>query len=76
VLSAQIVGEARAVDPCDIALASAAASLAAMFLLAWIDDPQRSSPLVGGTVELSLTELALRRRTVVAHPDCGCTAAA
>jgi bacteriocin biosynthesis cyclodehydratase domain-containing protein len=76
VLSAQIVGEARAVDPCDIALASAAASLAAMFLLAWIDDPQRSSPLVGGTVELSLAELALRRRTVVAHPDCGCTAAA
>jgi hypothetical protein len=47
-----------------------------MFLVAWIDDPAVSSPLVGGTLELGLTELALRRRTVVAHPDCGCRAAA
>jgi bacteriocin biosynthesis cyclodehydratase domain-containing protein len=76
VLAAQLVGEARSVDPCDIALASAAASLAAMFLLAWIDDPGGCSPLVGGTLELGLADLALRRRTVVAHPDCGCTAAA
>ncbi len=76
VLAAQLVGEARAVEPCDVALASAAASLAAMHLLAWIDDPTASSPLVGGTVELGLAELALRRRTVVAHPDCGCRAAA
>ncbi|HVX69123.1 MAG TPA: hypothetical protein VHA79_05470 [Mycobacteriales bacterium] len=76
VLAAQLVGDARAVEPCDIALASAGASLAAMFLLAWIDDPAVSSPLVGGTLELGLTELALRRRTVVAHPDCGCRAAA
>jgi bacteriocin biosynthesis cyclodehydratase domain-containing protein len=75
VLAAQLVGEARAVEPCDVALASAAASLAAMFLLAWIDDPAACSPLVGGTLELGLSELALRRRTVVAHPDCGCTAA-
>jgi bacteriocin biosynthesis cyclodehydratase domain-containing protein len=76
VLAAQLVGEARAVEPCDVALASAAASLAAMFLLAWIDDPEGGSPLAGGTVELALSELALRRRTVVAHPDCGCTAPA
>jgi bacteriocin biosynthesis cyclodehydratase domain-containing protein len=76
VLAAQLVGEARAVEPCDVALASAAASLAAMFLLAWIDDPEGCSPLAGGTVELALSELALRRRTVVAHPDCGCTAPA
>ncbi|HVV75001.1 MAG TPA: hypothetical protein VHC43_03120 [Mycobacteriales bacterium] len=76
VLAAQLVGEARAVEPCDIALASAAASLAAMHLLAWIDDPDACSPLIGGTLELGLAELALRRRTVVAHPDCGCRAAA
>ncbi|HVT22442.1 MAG TPA: TOMM precursor leader peptide-binding protein, partial [Mycobacteriales bacterium] len=74
VLAAQLVGDARAVEPCDVALASAAASLAAMYLLAWIDDPAAGSPLVGGTVELGLAELTLRRRTVVAHPDCGCTA--
>ncbi|HVS67626.1 MAG TPA: TOMM precursor leader peptide-binding protein [Mycobacteriales bacterium] len=76
VLAAQLVGEARAIEPCDVALASAAASLAAMHLLAWIDDPDASSPLIGGTLELGLAELALRRRTVVAHPDCGCRAAA
>lgn len=76
VLAAQLVGEARAVEPCDVALASAAASLAAMYLLAWTDDPDACSPLVGGTLELGLAELALRRRTVVAHPDCGCQASA
>ncbi|HWC35361.1 MAG TPA: hypothetical protein VG650_11090 [Mycobacteriales bacterium] len=72
VLSAQLVGEPRAVEPCDVTLASAAASLAAMHLLAWIDDPASCSPLLGGTLELGLAELSLRRRTVVAHPDCGC----
>jgi bacteriocin biosynthesis cyclodehydratase domain-containing protein len=76
VLAAQLVGEARAVEPCDVALASAAASLLAMHLLAWIDDPSAGSALVGGTLELGLAELSLRRRTVVAHPDCGCLAAA
>jgi bacteriocin biosynthesis cyclodehydratase domain-containing protein len=76
VLAAQLVGEARAIEPCDITLASAAASLAAMALLAWIDEPAACSPLIGGILELGLAELALRRRTVVAHPDCGCQAAA
>jgi bacteriocin biosynthesis cyclodehydratase domain-containing protein len=74
VLAAQLVGEARAVEPCDVALSSAAASLTAMHVLAWLDDESTISPLIGGTVELGLTELALRRRTVVAHPDCGCPA--
>ena len=74
VLAAQLVGEARAVEPCDVALASAAASLTAMHVLAWLDDEALISPLVGGTVEIGLAELALRRRTVVAHPDCGCPA--
>ncbi|MGN6475452.1 MAG: TOMM precursor leader peptide-binding protein [Mycobacteriales bacterium] len=76
VLAAQLVGEARTVEACDVALASAAASLAAMHLLGWIDDPKARSPLIGGTLELALAELSLRRRTVVAHPDCGCFAAA
>jgi hypothetical protein len=29
---------------------------------------------VGGTVELSLLDLRLRRRTIAAHPGCGCGA--
>jgi bacteriocin biosynthesis cyclodehydratase domain-containing protein len=74
VLAAQLVGEARAVEPCDVALSSAAASLTAMHVLAWLDDENVISPLVGGTVEVGLAELTLRRRTVVAHPECGCPA--
>ena len=73
VLAAQLVGEARTVEPCDVTLASAAAALAAMHALAWIDDPDTVSPLVGGVVEVGLTDLSVRRRTVVAHPDCGCS---
>jgi bacteriocin biosynthesis cyclodehydratase domain-containing protein len=75
VLAAQLIGEPHGVEPCDIALASAAASLVALHLLAWLDrgevDPP---PSVGGTLELSLTDLRLRRRTVAAHPGCGCGA--
>jgi bacteriocin biosynthesis cyclodehydratase domain-containing protein len=76
VLAAQLVAEKRAVEPCDVALASAAAALAAMHLLSWIDDPDAASPLAGGTLELGLGDLSLRRRTVAAHPECGCKAAA
>ncbi|HWB67742.1 MAG TPA: TOMM precursor leader peptide-binding protein [Mycobacteriales bacterium] len=74
VLAAQLVGETRPVEPCDVALSSAAASLTAMHVLAWLDDARFVSPLLGGTVELGLSELTLRRRTVLAHPECGCPA--
>jgi bacteriocin biosynthesis cyclodehydratase domain-containing protein len=81
VLAAQLVGDQRAVEPCDIALASAAAGLTAMHALAWLDSDRArgaapASPLLGGVLEISLIDLSMRRRTVVAHPDCGCTAAA
>lgn len=72
VLAAQLVGDARAVEPCDVTLASAAAALAAMHALAWMDTG--GSPLVGGVVDISLVDLSVRRRTVVTHPDCGCAA--
>ncbi|HVV77977.1 MAG TPA: hypothetical protein VHC43_18325 [Mycobacteriales bacterium] len=74
VLSAQLVGESRAVEPCDVALASTAASLTAMHVLAWLDDQAFVSPLVGGAIEIALTELTVRRRSFAAHPDCGCPA--
>jgi bacteriocin biosynthesis cyclodehydratase domain-containing protein len=80
VLAAQLVGDQRAVEPCDVALASAAAALTAMHALAWLDSGRAdgavpASPLLGGVLEISLIDLSMRRRSVVAHPDCGCTAA-
>jgi bacteriocin biosynthesis cyclodehydratase domain-containing protein len=74
-LAAQLLGHRNAVEPCDVVLASAAASIVALHVLAWLDhgiDPP--PPTVGGTLELSLTDLRLRRRTVTAHPGCGCGA--
>lgn len=74
-LAAQLIGHRHAVEPCDVVLASAAASIVALHVLAWLDhgiDPP--PPSVGGTLELALTDLRLRRRTVMAHPACGCGA--
>jgi bacteriocin biosynthesis cyclodehydratase domain-containing protein len=74
-LAAQLIGNRHAVEPCDVVLASAAASIVALHVLAWLDhgiDPP--PPTVGGTLELSLSDLRLRRRTVAAHPGCGCGA--
>lgn len=74
-LAAQLVGEPAGVEPCDIALASAAASIVALHVLAWIDRGRdEPPPSVAGVVELSLADLRLRRRTVAAHPGCGCGA--
>jgi bacteriocin biosynthesis cyclodehydratase domain-containing protein len=75
VLAAQLIGERHSVEPCDVALASAAASIVALHILAWLDrgiDPP--PPTVAGTLELALSDLRLRRRTVAAHPGCGCGA--
>jgi bacteriocin biosynthesis cyclodehydratase domain-containing protein len=75
VLAAQLIGGPHGVEPCDIALATAAASITALHVLAWLDRGIDAPPSsVGGTLELSLTDLRLRRRTVTAHPGCGCGA--
>jgi bacteriocin biosynthesis cyclodehydratase domain-containing protein len=75
VLAAQLLGEAHGVEPCDIVLASAAAAIVSLHVLAWLDRGQRElPPTVGGVLELSLVDLRLRRRTVGAHPGCGCGA--
>jgi bacteriocin biosynthesis cyclodehydratase domain-containing protein len=74
-LAAQLIGERQRVEPCDVGLATAAAAIASLHVLAWIDDlPGPLPPSVGGTLELSLLDLRLRRRTVAAHPGCGCGA--
>jgi bacteriocin biosynthesis cyclodehydratase domain-containing protein len=75
VLAAQLLGEPHGVEPCDIVLASAAAAIVSLHVLAWLDRGQRAlPPTVGGVLELSLVDLRLRRRTVGAHPGCGCGA--
>jgi bacteriocin biosynthesis cyclodehydratase domain-containing protein len=73
-LAAQLAGEPETTDACDIALASAAASLAALHVLAWLDDGDHAPDSAGATIELSLSDLRLRRRSVSAHPACGCGA--
>jgi hypothetical protein len=75
VLAAQLIGEPHGVEPCDVVLATTAASIVALHVLAWLDQGETAPPSsVGGTHELSLDDLRLRRRTVSAHPGCGCGA--
>jgi bacteriocin biosynthesis cyclodehydratase domain-containing protein len=73
-LAAQLAGDRDTTDACDIALAGAAASLATLHVLAWLDDRNRCPDSAGATIELSLSDLRLRRRSVSAHPACGCGA--
>jgi bacteriocin biosynthesis cyclodehydratase domain-containing protein len=71
-LSAQLVGT-RTAEPCDVALAGLVASLAALEALAFIDGNAEPAT-AGGVLEYPLGTGALRRRTVRAHPACGCGA--
>jgi bacteriocin biosynthesis cyclodehydratase domain-containing protein len=75
VVAAQLVGiRRRREEPCDVALATLAASLAAVQALAHLDG--RPAAATGASLELSLTDWRLRRRTWPAHPRCDCGAAA
>lgn len=73
-LAAQLVSRTRQVDPCEITLAATAAGIAAMHLVRWLDQPESAVALLGGTLELSLDDLQLRRRSLRGHPTCGCGA--
>ena len=75
VVAAQLVGiRRRREEPCDVALATLAASLAALQCLAHLDG--RPAAATGASLELGLTDWRLRRRTWPAHPGCDCGAAA
>ena len=75
VVAAQLVGvRRRREEPCDVVLATLAASLAALQCLAHLDG--RPSPATGASLELGLADGRLRRRTWPAHPRCDCGAAA
>lgn len=78
-LAAQLTGTTPPVEPADVALSSAAASIAAIHVLGWLDRQAgvRSAavPSVNGIVELDLADGRLRRRSLSPHPECGCGAA-
>jgi bacteriocin biosynthesis cyclodehydratase domain-containing protein len=71
-LTAQLLGMPRRTDPCDITLATLAASLAAMQVLAWVDDDTPAA--LGAVLEFDLGDMRLRRRRIQPHPACGCGA--
>jgi bacteriocin biosynthesis cyclodehydratase domain-containing protein len=73
-LSAQLLGSTRRVEPCDVVLATLAASLAVAQLLAFLDDAGTHPPALGAVLEIGLADLRLRRRTVCPYPGCGCGA--
>ena len=60
------------VEPCDVTLATFAAAVAAMQSLAFLDGG--SAPTIDGTLELTLPDWRLRRRSWIPHPACGCLA--
>jgi hypothetical protein len=75
VVAAQLVGiRRRREEPCGVVLATVAASLAALQCLAHLDG--RPAAATGASLELSLTDWRLRRRSWPAHPRCDCGAAA
>jgi bacteriocin biosynthesis cyclodehydratase domain-containing protein len=78
-IAAQLTGAAPSVEPSDLALTSLAASLTVAHALAWLDRGAVARPCdlptINGIVEFDLVDLRLRRRTLRAHPDCGCGAA-
>jgi bacteriocin biosynthesis cyclodehydratase domain-containing protein len=73
-LSAQLAGDSRPVEPCDVVLATLAAAHAAAQVLAAIDSPDRRPASVGGVLELGAESGQLRRRSITPHPSCGCGA--
>lgn len=65
-------GRPRQVQPCDLALATAVAGVAAGHALAFLDGEEPSS--AGARWEASVPRLDWHARPVWAHPACGCGA--
>jgi len=74
VLTAQLTGSSRAVESCDVVLATIAAALTAGQVLAAVDVPDAKPATVGGVLEIGLDDGQLRRRSIAPHPACGCGA--
>lgn len=65
-----VESEPLSVRAVDVVLASTVAGIAALHVLAFLDD--RQPPSIDGTIELTLPFGHARRRSWTAHPACGC----
>jgi bacteriocin biosynthesis cyclodehydratase domain-containing protein len=74
-MTAQLTGATRTVESCDVVLATIAAALAVTQVLTAIDTADGCPSTAGGVLEMDLADGRLRRRSVTAHPACGCGAA-
>lgn len=71
-IAAQLHGARRGpVEPCDVVLAAAVASHAALQVLAYLDGAPAPRTL-DGTLEIRQDDGLVRRRSWSAHPACGC----
>ncbi|HTE72233.1 MAG TPA: ThiF family adenylyltransferase [Actinomycetes bacterium] len=59
-------------DACDVVLATAVAAQTCLQVLAFLDGGTPAPPAVDGTIEVSLAEGSVRRRSWSVHPSCGC----
>ena len=74
-MTAQLAGNTRAVEACDVVLATLAAALAVTQVLGYVDSAAPPASTRAGVLEMDLADGRLRRRTVAAHPSCACGAA-
>jgi bacteriocin biosynthesis cyclodehydratase domain-containing protein len=71
VIAAQLAtGSRNGTEACDISLATLAASITALQVLAFVDGGEPATR--NGTLEIALPDWRVRRRTWRAHPLCGC----
>lgn len=71
-IAAQLATDPAGVPPCEAPLAMALAALGAAQALAYLDGEPGPATL-DGTLEVTLPELRVRRRSWQAHPECPCT---
>lgn len=69
---AQLCSPHRAVEACDVVLATAVAAHGTLQALGYLDDGSEPPPAVDGTLELALPDWRWRRRSWPRHPGCGC----
>jgi bacteriocin biosynthesis cyclodehydratase domain-containing protein len=69
-LAGQLSAPAVGIEPCETTLAAAVAAFAAAQALGYLDGAVPAA--VEGTLELSLPDFRVRRRSWPPHPRCGC----
>lgn len=69
---AQLCSPHRAVEACDVVLATAVAAHGAHQALSYLDGRSGMPPTVDGTLEIALPDWRWRRRSWPRHPGCGC----